>query len=255
MDPIAFDWGADGKLWVVEMGDYPLGLDGKGKPGGVVRFLEDTNGDGRCDKSTVFLDGLSYPSGLIPWRKGVIVAAAPDIFYAEDSDGDGKADVRRVLFTGFHQGNPQHLVNGLDFGLDGWIYGANGNSGGAVTPGGGGKSVEISKRDFRFRPDDGAFETESGQTQYGRHRDDCGNWFGNSNTTSGWHYILPEHYLRRNPHLTVKELRRTFATYPEPRAFPDQPDAEALKSPGWPIRSPPAAARRRIVMTSSARNS
>ena len=57
-DPIAFDWGADGKLWVVEMGDYPLGVDGKGKPGGQVRILEDPDGDGRYDKATVFLDGL-----------------------------------------------------------------------------------------------------------------------------------------------------------------------------------------------------
>ena len=69
-DPIAFDWGADGKLWVVEMGDYPLGIDGKGKPGGVVRYLEDQNGDGVYDKQTTFLDGLGFPTGLLPWRQG-----------------------------------------------------------------------------------------------------------------------------------------------------------------------------------------
>ncbi len=69
-DPIGFEWGADGKLWVVEMGDYPLGVDGKGRPGGVVRFLEDTNGDGRYDKETTFLDGLGFPTGVMPWRDG-----------------------------------------------------------------------------------------------------------------------------------------------------------------------------------------
>src|SRR5919198_6650709 len=61
MDPIAFAWGPDGKFWVVEMGDYPLGVDGKGKPGGCVKFLEDTDGDGKYDKATVFLDGIGFP--------------------------------------------------------------------------------------------------------------------------------------------------------------------------------------------------
>ena len=115
-DPIAFDWGADGRLWVVEMGDYPLGVDGKGKPGGVVRFLEDTDGDGRYDRATTFLDGLAFPTGVMPWRNGVLVACAPDIFYAEDRDGDGKADHREVLFTGFSEGNQQHRVNGFELG-------------------------------------------------------------------------------------------------------------------------------------------
>src|SRR5687767_15872766 len=126
MDPVNFDWGPDGKLWVVEMGDYPLGGDGKGARGGRVRYLEDADGDGKYDKSTLFLDGLAYPDGVIAWRKGVIVAAAPDIFYAEDTDGDGKADKREVLYTGFTKGNPQHLVNGFVRGLDNWLYGANG---------------------------------------------------------------------------------------------------------------------------------
>src|SRR6516162_7950746 len=99
--PVAFDWGPDGRLWVVEMRDYPLGMDNKGKPGGRVVFLEDTDGDGRYDRSTVFLDGLLFPTGVMSWGKGVIVTCAPDIFYAEDADGDGRADKREVLFTGF----------------------------------------------------------------------------------------------------------------------------------------------------------
>ena len=111
MDPVAFDWGADGKLWVVEMGDYPRGVDDHGQFGGVVRFLEDTNGDGVYDKSTVFLEGLGFPNGVMPWRNGVLVSCAPEIIYAEDTDGDGKADVRKALFTGFAKGNQQHRMN------------------------------------------------------------------------------------------------------------------------------------------------
>jgi putative membrane-bound dehydrogenase-like protein len=217
-DPIAFDWGADGKLWVVEMGDYPLGADGKGKPGGVVRILEDADGDGRYDKSTTFLDGLAYPTGVLAWRKGVLVAAAPDILYAEDRDGDGMADVRRVLFTGFHRGNPQHLINGFDFGLDGWIYGANGDSGGDVGAPGSGRKVGIRGRDFRFRPDDGRFEAESGQTQYGRHRDDWADWFGNSNPIWGWHYVLADQDLRRNPKVAFGDPRKVLD--PDTRLYP-----------------------------------
>ena len=91
MDPVAFDWGPDGKLWVAEMADYPTGIDGKGTPGGRVRFLEDTNGDGRYDKSTVFLDGLAYPNSVMAWRDGVLVCSAPDLIYAQDTDNDGRA--------------------------------------------------------------------------------------------------------------------------------------------------------------------
>ena len=65
--PIAFAWGPDGKFWVVEMGDYPLGLDGKGRPGGRIKFLEDTDGDGKYDKATVFLENLEFPTGVLPW--------------------------------------------------------------------------------------------------------------------------------------------------------------------------------------------
>src|SRR5207248_4792938 len=233
--PIAFEWGADGKLWVVEMVDYPLGLDGKGKPGGIVRFLEDTNNSGQYNKSTVFLEGLNFPNGIIPWRKGVIVSAPPEIFYAEDTDGDGKADTRVTLFTGFREGNQQHRANGFDYGLDNWLYGANGESGGMVKPAhvvgqasrlsesGQSATSPINMRghDFRCQPDAGLFETVAGQTQYGRHRDDWGNWFGNNNPTWLWHYALPERYLSRNPHLAVKSTKNMLANYPDSaRCFP-----------------------------------
>jgi putative membrane-bound dehydrogenase-like protein len=232
MDPVAFDWGADGKLWVVEMGDYPRGVDDHGKFGGVVRFLEDADGDGRYDRSTVFLEGLGFPNGVMPWRNGVLVSCAPDILYAEDTDGDGKADVRKALFTGFAKGNQQHRVNGFEYGLDNWIYGANGDSGGEVTSASTGKTSNISGRDFRFRPDTGAFETETGHTQFGRHRDDWGNWFGNNNSSWGWHDLVPERYLRRNPHLAVRATVREYATYPDARRL--YPASRALRRFNWP---------------------
>ncbi len=77
MDPVAFDWGADGKLWVVEMADYPRGIDNEGAPGGRVRYLTDTDGDGEYDTSTLFLEGLPIPTGVMAWQSGVLITAAP----------------------------------------------------------------------------------------------------------------------------------------------------------------------------------
>jgi putative membrane-bound dehydrogenase-like protein len=202
--PIAFAWGPDGKFWVVEMGDYPLGLDNKGKPGGRIKYLEDTDGDGRYDKATVLVEGLSFPTSVLPWRKGVLVTCAPEIFYAEDTKGTGKAE-RVPLYTGFAQGNPQHRVNSLIWGLDNWLYCANGDSGGGIKSAKTGKVINLRGRDLRIRPDDGALDAQAGQTQYGRSRNDWGDWFGCNNSNPMWQYVLADHYLRRNLHLAAPD--------------------------------------------------
>src|SRR5439155_8478330 len=111
--PVAIDWGSDGRLWVWEMYDYPSGLDGQWKPGGRVKVLQSSHGDGRYDKAQLFLDHIPFPTGLMAWRKGVLICAAPDILYAEDTDGDGKADVVKKLYSGFVTHNYQARVNGL----------------------------------------------------------------------------------------------------------------------------------------------
>ncbi len=208
-DPIAIAWGADGRLWVAEMGDYPRGADGGGTVGGRVRYLEDSDGDGRYDRSTLFLEGLGYPTSVMPWKKGVLVTCAPEIFYAEDSNGDGKADRREVLFTGFVEGNQQHRVNGLRWGLDGWVYCANGDSGGQIASAKTGMAVDIGGRDFRIHPGTGELDPQTGMTQFGRCRDDWGNWFGGNSGYPFWHCALADHYTRRNPN----------AAPPDPRVY------------------------------------
>ena len=168
VDPVAIDFGADGRLWVCEMRDYPTGIDGSWKPGGVIKSARRTpTATAGTTPRPVFLDGLPFPTGVMAWRKGVLVCAAPNILYAEDTDGDGKADVRRTLFQGFATENYQARVNGLTYGLDNWVYGANGLIGGAIKGLITGRDVDIGGRDFRIKPDSGVMEPASGLTQQG----------------------------------------------------------------------------------------
>jgi putative membrane-bound dehydrogenase-like protein len=211
-DPVAIDWGADGRLWVCEMNDYPAGLDGNWQPGGRIKVLEDTNGDGIYDKATLFADNIPFPTGVTAWGKGVLICAAPDIIYAEDTNGDGKADKFQKMASGYFTDNFQARVNSLQLGLDNWIYGANGLLGGTIraypeydanhvlsSQG----PVDIRNHDFRFIPFTDRFETVTGVSQQGRARDDWGNWFGCDNSELLLHFGAPEHYFRRNPHITA----------------------------------------------------
>ena len=104
---------------------------------------------------------------VLPWRDGVLVTSAPDILFLRDANGDGLCDERRVLFTGFALGNQQLRVNGLLWGGDGWVYGANGRSDGSIRWLGGATNlapVSFRGRDFRFKPDTGEFETLAGRS-------------------------------------------------------------------------------------------
>jgi putative membrane-bound dehydrogenase-like protein len=257
VDPVAIDWSADGRLWVVEMRDYPMGMpDSSGVPevrrgksgppphvggyraGGRVKVLEDVDGDGKYDKGTVFLDDLPFPTGITAWNKGALVCAAPDILYAEDTNGDGKADLVKKLFSGFATENYQARVNSLSLGLDNWIYGANGLIGGSIHGIAGGREISISGRDFRLRPETGEFEPASGLTQQGRARDDWGNWFGCDNSTLLWYYPLPDHYVRRNPHFAPPDPRVFVPAGSDPnQLFPTSRVLERFNDPGAASRT------------------
>ncbi len=241
-DPVAIDWGPDARLWVCEMGDYPSGLDGQWQPGGRVKALSDTDGDGIYDRAVVFLEGLPFPTGILVWGRGVLICAAPDILHAEDTDGDGRADRVEKLFSGFATENYQARVNSLSLGLDNWIHGANGLLGGVIRRASTNffprpapqEPVDLRGRDFRFHPGTGAFETASGLTQQGRVRDDWGHWFGNDNSNPLFQYPWEERHLRRNPHVRAPDAVRVVPVgedpgrlYPasEPRARFNDPEA------------------------------
>ena len=215
-DPIAFDWSPDGRLFVVEMRDYPEDMDDPQPPRGRVRVLLDDDQDGVYDRSEIFLDDLHYPTGVKVWRDGVLISGAPEIIWAKDTDGDQHADQTRVLFRGFGQGNQQHRINGLRWGIDNWLYLANGDSGGRIESFAGGDPVSLSGRDLRIEPDSGRMEAVSGQTQYGRAHDDLGNWFGGNNSDPLWQYVLDDRYLSRNPHFAPPSVRRQVPEVPGP---------------------------------------
>ncbi len=200
-DPVAIDWDAKGRMWVVEQLDYPNGIDGNWKPGGRVKILTDTDNDKRFDKATLFMEGIPFPTGITCWRQGAFVCAAPDILYVEDTDGDGKVDKIDKLFSGFHTENYNARINSLAIGLDNWIHGANGNLGGKIQSEKTSEVIDISGRDIRFHPETGVLQLVSGVTQQGRARDDWDNWFGCSNSRWIFHFPLPDRYVRRNPHL------------------------------------------------------
>ena len=218
--PVAIAFGTDGRLWVAEMSDYPQGKAESGKPkaedGGQIRCVYDDNSDGDYDRSEVFLTGIPFPTGVTVWRNGVLVCAAPDILYAEDTNGDGKADDVRKLFTGFATHNYQARVNSLEYGLDDWVYGSCGLFGGEITSVQTGEVIALSQRDFRFNPDTGVLEPATGATQQGRVRNDWGDWFGCNNGTMLMHYPLADQYLRRNPYLAPSQTVMGIAAGPDP---------------------------------------
>ena len=245
-DPVAIDFGLDGSLWVAEMCDYPMGLPDETKthgsnnseadmlPGGQVRRVRDCDGDGQFDTSTVFLDKIPFPTGITTWGNGVLVCAAPNIFYAEDTDGDDHADIVKVLYSGFRDNNIQARVNSLVYGLDGWVYGSCGLAGGTITNFKGEK-LELGDRDFRFKPDTGEIEPATGQTQQGRVRDDFGHWFGCDNLNMAFHYPLAEHYLRRNPFVVPPASRFNLLPTEESRKlYPAKADAQRFQLSGAP---------------------
>lgn len=240
-DPVNFAVDAAGRLWVVEMGDYPRGAPDAsgwsparsptgqpwdGPAGGRIKVLTDRDADGRYDTATTFLDGLHFPTGVCPWRDGVLISSAPDILFARDTDGDGRCDEQVVLYTGFEEDNPQHRVNGFEYGLDGWLYLASGTSNKQITCVRTGAVVNISGRDLRIHPDTNRLEPVSGRSQYGRCRDDYGNWFGNTNGEPLFQFVIEDRDLQRNPHVPSPSPR-AYLTDP-PRSPPVYPTSRTL---------------------------
>lgn len=208
-DPIAMDYDADGRLFVLEMPGFAFDetmADSREPIGRVVR-LEDTNGDGRMDARTVFLDGLVLPRALKVLDRGVLVGAPPHLWLAQDTNGDGRAETKTLVRDDFgrRDGNLEHDANGLLWAMDNVIY--------------------TSEHDWHLRPRNGTFTIEPTlpRGQWGLSMDDAGRLFRNFNTEALFVDLVPARYFMRNPHLV-----RTRGLY------------ESLVDPNrtaiWPVR-------------------
>ncbi len=188
-----------GRLWTVEVMDYPNERKPQGEGRDRIRILEDTNGDGVADKATVFATGLSIATSLVFANGGVIVSTMPDVFFLKDTNGDGVSDERRVLFTGFMSGgghpDTHATVSSLRYGHDGWIWGTVGYDGFRGTVGG--EQVSFGAGAFRFKQDGSKLE-QVGRTSnntwgigFTENFDIIGS---TANNNPAWYMAIPRRY-------------------------------------------------------------
>lgn len=209
VDPVAFAFDEDRRLYVVEDRGYPDPAEG-GNPTtlGRIALLEDTDGDGRYDKRHDFVTGLTYPNGILPWKGGAFVTCSPHIYYFKDTNGDGEADIRKIVLTGFNDTKTSQIrMSHPTLGPDGWIYVTGGLNGGSVTsPDHPDRApVTYTAADGRFHPETLEFQITGGKSQFGLTIDPYGRRFGTSNRHPVMQTVMEPWYLRRNPNLLFNE--------------------------------------------------
>ncbi len=231
--PVAMEFDENGRIYVVENPGYPLDTESRS---GKVKLLIDGDGDGRPESAQVFASGLVLPTGVMRWKKGILVTDAPDLWYFEDTNDDGVADVRRKILTGFAFTNPQHTVNTPVYGLDNWIYLAHENATTAIIYaskfGDKGSAIRYADRagapiavehgrNIRFRPERSQLEALSGTSQFGHAFDDWGRHFTLNNTFHARHQVIAGRYLRRNPDLPLTASHEEISDHGVPaKVFP-----------------------------------
>ncbi|QHT72234.1 c-type cytochrome [Rhodocytophaga rosea] len=245
-DPVDMEIDEYGRMYVVEMHGYPLDKTGIGK----IKMLSDVNGDGRMDKSAVFADQLILPFGIMRWKKGLLVADAPNMIYFEDTDGDSRADIRDTLLTGFAFSNAQMNAGNPIYGLDNWIY-LTSESGGTYQiykkefgdlgsdiffPGKPGTTripLENTGRTVRFRPDRHQLELTSGVTQFGHDFDVWGHHLLGDNSNHIYHEVMAAPYLKRNPDLLISTSTQTLTDHgSEVFSITRNPERQILSAEG-----------------------
>lgn len=190
-NPISFDFDPQGRIWVVEYQGYQRDVEGHGEGDPICRVvvLEDTDADGRADKSTVFLDKLVMPRSLSFVKGGVLLQEPPNVYFCEDKDGDLRCEKRTVVGQMGLAGNPQHTANGLRYGIDNWLH-----------------NSDYTKRhrwvDGRLIEEGAAY-----RGQFGATFDESGRYFCNYQNSALHADLIPAHYLVRNSHLAQLKAR------------------------------------------------
>ena len=157
INPITMEWDERGRLWVIETVDYPNTVrDEEGVGDDRIKICEDTDGDGKADKFTVFADDLNIPTSMVFANGGVIVSQAPHFLFLKDSDGDDKADVKEALIEGWGTFDTHAGPSNLKYGFDNHIWGVVGYSGfkGTIA----GKPRDFYQGIYRFSPDLSSFD-------------------------------------------------------------------------------------------------
>lgn len=218
-EPVAFDWDLEGRLWAVEMPGFMADIRGSNEhdPIGRVVVLEDTDGDGRMDKRTVFADGLVLARSLKVLDRGVLVAEPPNVWLMRDANGDLRMDSKERITDqyGRFDGDPQNNANGFYWGLDNRMYTA-------------GQST------IQLRLKDGVFEVQPtlSRGEWGVSQDDAGRTYRNTNESALHVDLVQTSYYARNP-----SLARTRGSYE--RLADDNPDLNSV----WPVRPNPGTNR------------
>ena len=201
IDPVDMEFDEEGNAYVVSMIDAykPDSVKGKDK----IIMLKDLNNDGNADTAIVFADNLREATSVLPWKGGLLIAAAPNILYYKDTTGDGRADLKEILFSGFFTGNEEAQITNLRFGIDNWIYANNTGQAGEVhfSENPGGPALQMRGSDFRFRLDRKQYELTTGAGQFGLALDDWGHRFFTTNSIHIQQAVAPKRYLTRNPFL------------------------------------------------------
>ncbi|MCA9157187.1 MAG: c-type cytochrome [Planctomycetales bacterium] len=203
VDPVEVAFDDAGRMWVIEMRDYPFAIGEQ--PRGQIVVLSDTDGDGEYESSQVFADHLDMPTGLALWREGVVATVAGQLVYLTDSDGDGRADHTQVWLEGFSKGNEQLRANHPRLGPDGWWYIACGLRGGAVQLGpefrgeAPAAPLDIGSRDVRFHLATKTIELVTGPAQFGLTFDGLGQRIFCSNRNPATQVMFEQADLVGNP--------------------------------------------------------
>ena len=196
INPIYMNWDERGRLWVIQTVDYPNEIKTDDRGDDCIKILEDTNGDGRADKITVFADKLNIPTSFVFVNGGIIVSQAPSFLFLKDTNGDDKADVRQELITGWGKSDTHAQASNLRYGLDNQIWGVVGYSGfnGKV----GNESLRFGSGVYRFTPDGKKLEflsTTSNNTWGLGFSEDFDVFISTANNTHSGFLGMPKRYF------------------------------------------------------------